>query len=111
MKYEFNNPLHHYRAVLHTCGRIKAAMKEMDITPNKFVKATPVDLFILLGKCQKELITARANAVQFKASLCAGCRDDFYNGKNPIGIKKCWYFDKARECKVGTEIKLKCWRQ
>lgn len=21
---------------------------------------------------------------------CLGCRDDFYNGKNDLGVQKCW---------------------
>lgn len=21
---------------------------------------------------------------------CAGCRDDFYNGRNDIGVRECW---------------------
>lgn len=21
---------------------------------------------------------------------CLGCEDDFYNGKNPLGVKECW---------------------
>ena len=25
-----------------------------------------------------------------KKKYCSGCRDDFYNGKNPYGIKECW---------------------
>lgn len=25
-----------------------------------------------------------------KANYCAGCRDDFYNGKNDLGVTKCW---------------------
>jgi hypothetical protein len=28
-------------------------------------------------------------------NLCAGCRDDFYNGHNPYGVKQCWSFPKA----------------
>lgn len=28
-------------------------------------------------------------------SLCSGCRDDFYNGHNPYGVKQCWNFPKA----------------
>jgi hypothetical protein len=24
------------------------------------------------------------------ATHCDGCRDDFYNGKNTIGVKVCW---------------------
>jgi hypothetical protein len=27
---------------------------------------------------------------------CAGCRDDFYNGKNPHGVKACWGLKSAR---------------
>ena len=26
---------------------------------------------------------------------CRGCRDDFYNGKNPLGVKSCWLLPKA----------------
>lgn len=21
---------------------------------------------------------------------CSGCRDNFYNGNNPLGVKECW---------------------
>lgn len=28
-------------------------------------------------------------------SMCAGCRDDFYNGNNPMGIQECWHFTSA----------------
>ncbi len=28
-------------------------------------------------------------------SDCEGCEDDFYNGKNPMGIEDCWLFEKA----------------
>jgi hypothetical protein len=27
---------------------------------------------------------------------CNGCRDDFYNGKNPFDVKECWLLDKAK---------------
>jgi len=27
---------------------------------------------------------------------CAGCREDFYNSKNPYGIKQCWSFKRAK---------------
>ena len=27
---------------------------------------------------------------------CVGCRDDFYNGKNDIGVKQCWLVPDAR---------------
>lgn len=26
---------------------------------------------------------------------CRGCRDDFYNGHNPLGVRRCWSFEKA----------------
>jgi hypothetical protein len=30
---------------------------------------------------------------------CAGCADDFYNGKNHLGIKECWM---RRGAKLGN---------
>lgn len=30
-----------------------------------------------------------------EAKDCSGCRDDFYNDHNPMGVKKCWLRDKA----------------
>jgi len=27
---------------------------------------------------------------------CLGCRDDFYNDKNPLGVKRCWSFDEKK---------------
>lgn len=30
-----------------------------------------------------------------KRALCAGCRNDFYNGQNPMGIKECWSLESA----------------
>lgn len=27
---------------------------------------------------------------------CAGCRDDFYNGSNELGVKVCWHLKDAR---------------
>ena len=38
-------------------------------------------------------------------SMCVGCRNDFYNGKNPPGVKTCWSFKGARvveRIRVGT---------
>lgn len=26
---------------------------------------------------------------------CSGCKDDFYNGHNPHGVKECWMREKA----------------
>ena len=28
-------------------------------------------------------------------SMCVGCRDNFYNGNNDLGVKQCWNFPKA----------------
>jgi len=30
------------------------------------------------------------------AKHCAGCRDDFYNGKNSHGVKACWCLGRAK---------------
>ena len=27
---------------------------------------------------------------------CLGCRNDFYNDKNHLGVKECWSFKKAK---------------
>jgi hypothetical protein len=38
---------------------------------------------------------------------CLGCRDDFYNDKNPLGVKRCWSFEKAQiveRWRIGTWV-------
>ena len=37
---------------------------------------------------------------------CVGCTDDFYNGKNPMGVKECWLLKNA---KVVTRYKIGWW--
>lgn len=27
---------------------------------------------------------------------CGGCENNFYNGNNPYGVKRCWSFDAAK---------------
>ena len=27
---------------------------------------------------------------------CIGCRNDFYNGKNPHGVEECWHLKDAK---------------
>lgn len=29
-------------------------------------------------------------------SRCAGCRNDFYNGNNNLGVKECWSLKDAK---------------
>lgn len=41
-----------------------------------------------------------------KLNLCVGCRNDFYNGKNKIGVKRCW---SLKDAKVVTRYKLGWW--
>lgn len=41
-----------------------------------------------------------------KQKLCAGCRSDFYNGKNSVGVKECWSFQAAN---VVTRYRLGWW--
>jgi hypothetical protein len=31
-----------------------------------------------------------------KQKHCSGCRQNFYNGNNPLGIKECWHLGTAR---------------
>ncbi len=37
-----------------------------------------------------DLIHARPDS-----SRCRGCRDDYYNGRNALGVERCWHLDKA----------------
>lgn len=30
------------------------------------------------------------------AKNCLGCRDNFYNGNNHLGVQRCWLLDTAR---------------
>ena len=47
-------------------------------------------------------ITRNMREIKPSKSMCAGCRDDFYNDHNPHGVKECWMFKQATVCnKVG----------
>jgi hypothetical protein len=37
---------------------------------------------------------------------CLGCEDDFYNGKNPMGVKACW---SLRTAQLATRYRLGTW--
>lgn len=47
-------------------------------------------------------------SAQKHKSLCLGCSNDFYNGKNDLGISECWSFHSAE---VVTRYKLGWWTQ
>lgn len=34
-----------------------------------------------------------------KKQYCKGCKDNFYNGNNPYGIKECWNLKDAKVVK------------
>src|SRR5438128_47461 len=39
---------------------------------------------------------------------CAGCEDDFYNGKNPLGVKECW---SLKDAEVVTRYSIGTWTE
>lgn len=41
-----------------------------------------------------------------KRKYCSGCRENFYNGNNALGIKECWNLKSAR---IVTRYKLGWW--
>ena len=41
-----------------------------------------------------------------KLGLCAGCRQDFYNDHNDLGVKECWHLESAKVC---TRYRLGWW--
>ena len=53
-------------------------------------------------------LRARKRAARPKKdkALCAGCRNDFYNGNNQLGVQECWSFKSAKVC---TRYKLHWW--
>lgn len=38
---------------------------------------------------------------------CVGCENDFYNGKNPLGVNECWSFKDATLVK---RIRIGVWQ-
>lgn len=45
---------------------------------------------------------------QQKLIHCRGCRDDFYNGKNPMNVQRCWMLKSAR---LVTRYRIGTWTQ
>jgi len=41
-----------------------------------------------------------------KKKYCAGCRQDFYNGNNPLNIKECW---RLKSAKLVKRYKIYWW--
>lgn len=39
---------------------------------------------------------------------CRSCEDDFYNDKNPIGVKRCWH---AKSGEMVTRYRIGTWTQ
>lgn len=37
---------------------------------------------------------------------CVGCRDNFYNGNNDLGVKECW---KLKNAKLKTKYAIGWW--
>ena len=35
------------------------------------------------------------NLIKKNKQLCEGCYDDFYNGKNDLGVEECWSYNNA----------------
>lgn len=57
----------------------------------------------------KELTDLNADKLNAdKLAKCRGCRDDFYNGKNALNVKRCWSFASAKPV---TRWRLGTWTQ
>jgi hypothetical protein len=41
-----------------------------------------------------------------KKSDCEGCRNDFYNGKNDLGVGECWSF---KDAEIVTLYQIGTW--
>lgn len=38
--------------------------------------------------------------------MCSGCRNDFYNGNNNLGVSECWSY---KDAKVVNKIRVGLW--
>ena len=43
-----------------------------------------------------------------RKDMCQGCRDNFYNGNNDLGVEECWCF---RGVKVVTRTSVGTWQR
>ena len=43
-----------------------------------------------------------------KLKLCVGCEQDFYNDKNPMGVKRCWHLATA---KLVRRVRVGLWQR
>lgn len=41
-----------------------------------------------------------------KLKHCLGCEQDFYNDKNPLGVKRCWHL---KDAKLVTRYRTGTW--
>ena len=41
--------------------------------------------------------------VAMDVKYCRGCKDDFYNGKNPYGVAECWLL---KDAELATRYRL-----
>ena len=39
-------------------------------------------------------------------TYCRGCRNDFYNGQNELGVKECWCL---KDAKIVTRYRIGWW--
>jgi hypothetical protein len=54
---------------------------------------------------EKEVENDLKTKAEFKKTFCPGCRDNFYNGNNNMGITDCWMLVSAKKA-----MKKKVWR-
>jgi hypothetical protein len=53
-------------------------------------------------------VTNEATATKNKQQYCSGCRNDFYNDHNDIGVKQCW---SLKDAEVVTRYRIGWWTQ
>lgn len=42
-----------------------------------------------------------------KLQHCTGCRNNFYNGHNPMGVSECWHL---KDAKMVKRIRIGVWQ-
>lgn len=67
-----------------------AQLNKQYLKPGKITGTLGKDAYLKATKQEGGRMTK-----QQKLKRCVGCRDNFYNGNNPLGVKECWMLKTA----------------
>jgi hypothetical protein len=107
-----DNPERIYKIIKSLEAKAEKVLKASESSPDIFAEGYGVmDIFVALGKAKAAAKVMEQRILECKKKLCLGCREDFYNGKNSLGVKECWYFKGSKLEEDKGTLKMCCWRK